>query len=198
MRFLGLFLNTSGVHTVEVKVVVIASPTGETDGALIAATVILRERCQQREARPVAPIDRKIGDLSGCRRLDLHGFANRADSKLRIECSGLADLQYHVLDDLGFEAGTRNCQGVTANRQARSVVVPVSVGPLLLCNGRVHGQDFDACSTDGRPRLIGYSAFEYRAINLGKRWRWGDGRQDRDHQRSLKEREQEECARRAP
>src|SRR5579862_49560 len=56
LRFLGLLLNAAGVYAVDGKIVVIAGAACEPDRALVASTIILRERREQSEARPVAAI----------------------------------------------------------------------------------------------------------------------------------------------
>src|SRR4029077_13927050 len=44
LRFLRLLLNTARIHTIEGEVVVIAGSAGETDGTLVAASVVLGKR----------------------------------------------------------------------------------------------------------------------------------------------------------
>ncbi len=64
LRFLGLFLNAACVHAVNLKIIVVARSSCEANGSLIAATVILGERREQRETGPVAPVVREIRDLT--------------------------------------------------------------------------------------------------------------------------------------
>src|SRR5271157_1120387 len=63
LRFLRLFLNASGIDAVDRKIVVVAGAAGETNRSLVAAPVVLRERSQQREGGPIAPMVRQIRNL---------------------------------------------------------------------------------------------------------------------------------------
>ena len=65
LRFLGLFLNAACVNAINLKVVVVARASRETNGSLIAAPIILGEGREQSETGPVAPVVRKICDLIG-------------------------------------------------------------------------------------------------------------------------------------
>ena len=47
LRFLRLLLNASGIHAIDLKVVVVAGTAGKTNGALVAATVVLSERSEK-------------------------------------------------------------------------------------------------------------------------------------------------------
>jgi hypothetical protein len=63
LRLLCLFLNAAGVYAVNRKVIVVAGTSGESNRPLVAAAVVLRERSQQGEGGPVAPIVCQIRNL---------------------------------------------------------------------------------------------------------------------------------------
>src|SRR5262249_12712352 len=63
LGFLGLLLNAAGVDAIEREIVIVASPSGKADGALITATVILSEWSKECEAGPVPPVIGQFRDL---------------------------------------------------------------------------------------------------------------------------------------
>src|SRR5208337_561250 len=63
LRFLSLLLDAAGIDAVDRKIVVVAGAASETNRSLVAAPIVLRERSQQREGGPIAPIVRKIRNL---------------------------------------------------------------------------------------------------------------------------------------
>ncbi len=137
---MGLFLNTACVDAINLEVVVIARAAGEANRTLIAATIILGERCEKRETCPVASVVGKVRDLVfpddrgrlGRRvvlgfvgRFHFHLLSDRANCKLDIQSARLADLYYDLFDDVRFEAGVCNRHHIPPNRQAREAVVAV-------------------------------------------------------------------------
>ena len=63
LRFLGLLLNAASIDAINLEVIVVTSSSGEADGPLVAAAIVLREGCEQGEAGPVAPVIGEFFDL---------------------------------------------------------------------------------------------------------------------------------------
>ncbi len=140
LRLLGLLLNAASIDTVNLEVVVVSCAAGEADRSLIAATVILGERCEEGETSPVTPVVGKVCDLvlpddrgrlgggavlGFVGRFHFHLLSNRANCKSNIQSARLADLYYDLFDDVRFEAGAGNRHRIPPNRQTGEAVVAV-------------------------------------------------------------------------
>src|SRR3984957_4919215 len=154
LRFLSLLLNASGIHAIDLKVVVVAGTAGKTNGALVAAPVVLSERSEKCKARPVAAVIRKVGDLvagddrGGLSRgailrrgtgLHFYFFCWRSDSQSRVQSSGFPDLKNDAFDNLFLKAVTVNCHRVVAHRATGKSVVAFRIGGLLCCEPCIRG-----------------------------------------------------------
>ena len=135
LRFLRLFLNASGVNSVEPEVVVVAGAAGKANRALVAASVVLREGSEKSEARPVAAVVREI------RRSGLVSITVDASAELRfagaldaltsicsliaptpscdVQGAGLADQQHYTVDDSCFEPSVSYDHRIVADCQSR-------------------------------------------------------------------------------
>src|ERR1700733_4262490 len=184
LRFLSLLLNASGIHAINLKVVVVAGTAGKTNGALVAATVVLSERSEKGKAGPIAAVIRKVCDLvagddrGGFSRgailrrgagLHFYFFCWRSDRQSRVQSSRLPDLKNDAFDYLCLKAGTGNGHRVVAYLETGKSVVAFGIGGLLFCEPGVGGYNPYGCASDRSAGLIGYRPFKHRKIDLRER-----------------------------
>src|SRR5580704_8958227 len=184
LRFLSLLLNASGIHAINLKVVVVAGTAGKTNGALVAATVVLSERSEKCKAGPIAAVIRKVGDLvagddrGGFSRgailrrgagLHFYFFCWRSDRQSRVQSSRLPDLKNDAFDYLCLKAGTGNGHRVGAHLETGKSVVAFRIGGLLSGEPCVRGYNPHGCASDRGAGLIGYRPFKHRTIDLRER-----------------------------
>src|SRR5207302_1581954 len=166
---------------IEGEVIVVAGSACETDGALIAASVVLGKRGKEGKAGPVASVVGKFGDLScindrrsfgryavrgRCGGLDLDFLVNRTDCKLYIQRASLAHADNYILDDLGLKAVSRSRYGVVSDCQSRKTVISLRVRVLIFADASVNREHLH-CGCDNHASCsIADRAFEDGLILL--------------------------------